>query len=277
MSQPRELLSVGIDIGTTTTQLVFSSLSLVDVARVGQIPRISITDRKILYQSEIIFTPLINPETIDVDQLIEFIRTQYTTAGVLPSQVETGAAIITGETARKKNADEILKAAAGLAGDFVVTVAGPHVESIAAGRGSGAAEYSRDHFTTVTNVDIGGGSANSAQFKQGNSCSSFSHEHRRPSDWSGSIEWSDQSDQSSGQVLLNALGYPLIIGDHIQLREIQSICDLMCDLIIELIEGKSSPLAQKLYLTPPAQISAKGKTILFLRRCRDLLLSESPC
>ena len=263
MSQPRELLSVGIDIGTTTTQLVFSSLSLVDVARVGQIPRISITDRKILYQSEIIFTPLINPETIDVDQLVEFIRTQYATAGVLPSQVETGAAIITGETARKKNADEILKAAAGLAGDFVVTVAGPHVESIAAGRGSGAAEYSRDHFTTVTNVDIGGGSANSAQFKQGTLIAASAMNIGGRVIGLDPVNGVINQINPPGQTLLNELDFQLKIGDSIQLREIHSICNRMCDLVIELIEGKSSPLAQKLYLTPPAQVSAKGKTILF--------------
>ncbi|HZU87167.1 MAG TPA: ethanolamine ammonia-lyase reactivating factor EutA, partial [Anaerolineaceae bacterium] len=135
----RQLLSVGIDLGTTTSQLVFSTLTLVDVARAGQIPRINITDRKVVYQSEIVFTPLVDAETVDVTRLMEFIRGQYQEAGVLPSQVETGAVIITGETAKKRNADEILKAAAGLAGDFVVTVAGPNVESLIAGRGSGAA------------------------------------------------------------------------------------------------------------------------------------------
>ena len=80
--------------------------------------------------------------------------------------METGAVIITGETARKKNADEILQAIAGLAGEFVVSVAGPHVESLISGRGSGAAQLLAAHFTTVTNVDIGGGSANSAIFRR---------------------------------------------------------------------------------------------------------------
>ena len=263
MSQSRQILSVGIDIGTTTTQLVFSSLALMDVARVGQIPRINITDRKILYQSEIIFTPLVDSETIDVDRLVQFIRSQYASAGVMPSQVETGAAIITGETARKKNADEILKAAAGLAGDFVVTVAGPHVESIAAGRGSGAAEYSRDHFTTVTNIDIGGGSANSAQFKQGNLVAAAAM------NIGGRVIGIDPNTSTitqinpPGQILFEELGYHLKLGDQIHTTEINQICDLMCDLVLELIEGKSSPLAQKLYLTPPAQIFGTGKTILF--------------
>src|SRR5574342_969756 len=167
MSESRDLLSVGVDVGTTTTQVVFSRLNLQDVSRPGQIPRIDITDRKVIYQSPIVFTPLLDFETIDADKLNQIVRGEYVNAGVDPRQVETGAVIITGETAKKKNADEILRALAGLAGEFVVTVAGPHLESLIAGRGAGAAQYSQQHFTRVTSVDIGGGSANSALFHAG--------------------------------------------------------------------------------------------------------------
>ena len=55
-----------------------------------------------------------------------------------------------------------------MAGDFIVSIAGPNVESLISGRGSGAAQYSQSHYATVTNVDIGGGSANSAIFRSGN-------------------------------------------------------------------------------------------------------------
>src|SRR3972149_10072762 len=167
MSDSRDLLSVGVDVGTTTTQIVFSRLNLQDVSRPGQIPRINITKRKVIYLSPIVFTPLIDAETIDADKLNEIVRREYSTAGVDPSQVETGAVIITGETAKKKNADEILRALSGLAGEFVVTVAGPHLESLIAGRGAGAAQYSQRHFCKVTRVDIGGGRANSGLFHTG--------------------------------------------------------------------------------------------------------------
>src|SRR5690606_5642034 len=86
---------------------------------------------------------------------------------VTPDDVETGAVIITGETARTKNAEAILAAVSGLAGDFVVTVAGPNLESQIAGRGSGAAAYSAQEYTTAVNVDIGGGSSNAAVFRSG--------------------------------------------------------------------------------------------------------------
>ena len=51
--------------------------------------------------------------------------------------LRTGAVIITGETARKENANEVLEALSDLAGDFVVATAGPDLESILAARGAG--------------------------------------------------------------------------------------------------------------------------------------------
>ena len=155
MANARSLLSVGIDVGTTTTQIIFSRLNLADVARPGQIPRLAITGREVLYQSPIVFTPLADRETVDAVKLNEIVRREYAAAGVDPTQVETGAVIITGETAKKKNADEILRVLSGLAGEFVVSVAGPHVESLISGRGAGAAQYSQSHYTTVTKKSEG--------------------------------------------------------------------------------------------------------------------------
>ena len=89
-----------------------------------------------IYQSPIVFTPLKDFDTIDADKLNEIVRREYEAANVNPKDVETGAVIITGETAKKKNADEILRALSGLAGEFVVSVAGPNVESLIAGKGA---------------------------------------------------------------------------------------------------------------------------------------------
>ena len=138
MPDTQSLLSVGIDVGTTTTQVVFSRLQLANVARTGLIPRVSITAREILYQSPIMLTPLQDEQTIDAEKLQAIVRQEYAAAQVDPGQVETGAVIITGETAKKKNADAILQALTGLAGEFIVSIAGPNVESLISGRGSGA-------------------------------------------------------------------------------------------------------------------------------------------
>ncbi len=257
------MLSVGVDVGTTTTQVVFSRLSLTDVSRPGQIPRISITDRAVLYQSPIVFTPLKDYETVDADQLNEIVRREYAAAGVDPKRVETGAVIITGETAKKKNADEILRALSGLAGEFVVSVAGPHVESLIAGRGAGAAGYSQTHYTSVTNVDIGGGSANSATFHSGNFVSAAAM------NFGGRIL---EVEHGSGRVrhiaepakhILADCGIQLEAGSSPTLEELRRFTDRMADLAVELVEGTASPLAQKVYLTPPAPISGKGTVLMF--------------
>lgn len=262
MSDSRDLLSVGVDVGTTTTQIVFSRLNLKDVSRAGQIPRINITDRKVIYQSPIVFTPLIDSETIDADKLNQIVRREYETAGVDPSQVETGAVIITGETAKKKNADEILRALSGLAGEFVVSVAGPNVESLIAGKGAGAAQYSQLNYATVTNVDIGGGSANSATFRSGNLIGAAAM------NYGGRIL---EVENGSGRVrhiaepaknILADIGLNLHVGDSPSLDDLRRFTDRMADLTVELIEGTNSPLAQKIYLTPPVGVSGKGSVLM---------------
>ena len=84
MADNRSLLSVGLDIGTTTTQVIFSRLNLSDVARPGQIPRMAITGREVLYQSPVVFTPLADRDTVNADKLVEIVRREYAAAGVLP-------------------------------------------------------------------------------------------------------------------------------------------------------------------------------------------------
>jgi ethanolamine utilization protein EutA len=261
MNDTHKMVSVGIDIGTTTTQVIFSQLALVEIARAGQIPRVDIIARTVLHESEIVFTPLVDAETIDAARLSEILRKEYQKAGILPAQVETGAVIITGETARKKNADQILKAIADLAGDFVVTVAGPNVEGMIAGRGSGAATYSRQHFTTVTNIDIGGGSANSAAFRQGNLVGSAAMNYggRIIEMNSGSI----QAITRAGEWIINAAGLQLRIGDRPTLGELQRVTDCMADVTLNLIEGSTSALAEKLYQTLPTPFPGVGKPVMF--------------
>ena len=263
MAETRSLLSVGLDIGTTTTQIIFSRLKLADVARPGQIPRMAITGREILYQSPIVFTPLADRETVDAAKLEEIIRREYLAAGISPSQVETGAVIITGETAKKKNADQILQALSGLAGEFVVSVAGPHVESLIAGRGAGAATYSQSHYNTVTNVDIGGGSANSVTFRSGNFLAAAAM------NYGGRIV---EIDHLTGKInhlaeparqISADCGLKFELGEAPSLEELKRFTNRMADMTIELIEGTNSPLAQKLYLTPPTQISGKGSVLMF--------------
>lgn len=162
-----EILSAGIDIGTSTTQLVFSKIVIENTASSFSVPRISIVEKEIIYRSNIYFTPLKSQSEIDGQKVREIIEEEYKRANITPSNVKTGAIIITGETARKENANEVLQTLSGLAGDFVVATAGPDLESIIAGKGAGADKISDEEFCTVVNLDIGGGTTNLAMFKNG--------------------------------------------------------------------------------------------------------------
>ena len=162
-----QLLSVGIDIGTSTTQLILSRLTLENRAAPFTVPRVAISDREVLYRSGIHFTPLLSDTVIDAAGVRDIVAEEYRKSGFSPHQVDTGAVIITGETARKENAREVLSALSEFAGDFVVATAGPDLESILAARGAGADEYSWEHHTTVLHFDIGGGTANLAKYAHG--------------------------------------------------------------------------------------------------------------
>lgn len=161
------ILSVGIDIGTSTTQLIFSRLTIENQASSYTVPRINIVDKEVIYRSRIYFTPLRSPTEIDAEAVKKIVRSEYRAAGITPEELKTGAVIITGETARKENANEVLSALSDLAGDFVVATAGPDLESVLSGRGAGADVLSKEKHTTVANLDIGGGTTNIALYEKG--------------------------------------------------------------------------------------------------------------
>lgn len=161
------LTSVGIDIGTTTTQLVLSQLTLTNVMPGSQVPKIEVSDKQVRYRGEIYFTPFVDRQHVDGRALSNIIAKEYSNAGVRMSDIDIGAIIITGETAKKENASEIIHSLADYAGDFVVAIAGPDLESIIAGKGSGAEEMSKRMHAQVVNVDIGGGTTNIVVFDSG--------------------------------------------------------------------------------------------------------------
>ena len=132
-----DILSVGIDIGTSTTQLVFSRITMEDQGSYFSVPRVSIVDKEIIYRSEVYLTPLLSPVLVDGAGVGRIAEEEYRRAGCPPADVDTGAVIITGESARKENAAAVLEELSALAGEFVVSTAGPDLESVIAGRAAG--------------------------------------------------------------------------------------------------------------------------------------------
>ncbi|SJZ38011.1 ethanolamine utilization protein EutA [Pilibacter termitis] len=165
--EKEKLLSVGIDLGTSTSQIIISELTVENFASDFTIPRIDISEKEIVYRSEIIFTPLLDESNIDAEKLKEFVEREYERAGIQKGAIHTGAVIITGETARKENASNVLNALSNFAGDFVVATAGPDLESIIAGKGAGTQFISKESGERAVNLDIGGGTSNLVVFSAG--------------------------------------------------------------------------------------------------------------
>ena len=161
------LLSVGLDVGTTSTQLIFSRLRIENKAGSFAVPELQISDREILYESPVHFTPLLHGELVDAEALKRIVDGEYAAAGIDKKDVDTGAIIITGETSRKENARAVLEALSAYAGDFVVATAGPDLESVLAAKGSGAVDFSARTGKTVLHMDIGGGTSNLALIEDG--------------------------------------------------------------------------------------------------------------
>ena len=162
-----ELLSVGLDVGTTTTQLIVSELQAENRASGFAVPEMEITDRRILYESPVILTPMLDAARVDGEGIAHFVAAEYEKAGICREQVDTGAIIITGETSRKENAQVVLNALSSFAGEFVVATAGPDLESVLSAKGAGAVNYSERTGERVLHMDIGGGTSNLSLIENG--------------------------------------------------------------------------------------------------------------
>ncbi len=161
------LQSVGLDVGTTTTQLIVSRLQVENRAGAFSVPQLAITDREVLYQSPVYMTPLQGGKLVDGAALRDLVAKEYEKAGITRETVDTGAVIITGETSRKENARRVLENLSEFAGDFVVATAGPDLESVLAAKGAGAVGYSEATGKRVLHMDIGGGTSNLALVEEG--------------------------------------------------------------------------------------------------------------
>src|SRR5260370_19990273 len=151
------ILSVGVDIGSSTSHLVFSRIVL---ERLDS--RYVVTTRETFYESDILLTPYTEEENIDAEKLGAFIAKQYGFAKVDPHEIYTDALILTGVAVRRKNARAIADLFAAQTGKLVAVSAGDSLETVMAAYGSGAVQRSARDKATVMNVDIGGRTSESA-------------------------------------------------------------------------------------------------------------------
>ena len=251
-----EILSVGVDVGSSTSHLVFSNLFLKRDER-SETKKFRIEDRKVIYEGRIINTPLLDNNTIDIGRLAAFLKEEYEIAGINPADIQTGAVIVTGETARKKNAAEIAAALSNDAGKFVAATAGPNFESMLAAMGSGATARSKQNGRTILTCDIGGGTSNIAIVANGENVatSCISVGGRLIGTHPDGKIW--RIDGPAQKVMAH-LGLNYAVGDIIPLEDLEKIADALVGILFEALSGPvKSSLGRQLMLTADPSFPSK--------------------
>jgi len=244
------LRSVGIDIGSSGTQVVFSRLNL---RRLGEdlSSRYFVVSRETLFQSPVSLTPYRNEELIDDVELGAIIDRAYADAGLHPDDIDAGVVILTGEALRRENAEAIAGLIAEQGGEFVCASAGHHMESMLAAFGSGAARVSHDTGKRILNVDIGGGTTKLAIVEKGRVLATAAvHVGGRllvvgPD---GTITRLDPA----GRHLAAQAGFHWNRGDVADPDALQQVAEWMADAVLTSISPRPLPDAiRHLYLTEP--------------------------
>jgi ethanolamine utilization protein EutA len=244
------LVTVGIDIGSSGTQVIFSRINL---RRYGEdlTSRYYIVSRETLFQSPVALTPYSSDERIDEAALGAIIDGAYEAAGVKPEEIDTGVVILTGEALRRENAQAIAGLLAEQRGDFVTATAGHHMESMLAAYGSGASKVSYDEDKRLLNIDIGGGTTKLAVVEKGNVIATAAlHIGGRLHvvDAIGRLVRLDPA----GKFHAREAGFYWNRGDVLAPAQLDRLAENMADLLVAALTQRPVPHAiEHLYLTDP--------------------------
>ena len=254
-----ELTSVGVDIGSSTSHLIFSKLVLERVQN-----RYVTVERTVLGQSDILLTPYKDEgTTIDGEALGKFIDRQYQLAGLQREEIDTGALILTGVALLRENSRAIAELFAQETGKFVAVSAGDNLESTMAALGSGAAALSGDRYPTVLNIDVGGGTTKLA------SCQGGKVLEVAAADIGARLVVADENGtltrlEESGERIGKNLGLDLKIGGNITKEQMGQMAAYMAEKLLEIVTKPSlSPGAQELMRTSHLALAGKADAFCF--------------
>jgi ethanolamine utilization protein EutA len=266
-----ELSTVGIDIGSATTHVTFARIYL---QRVGQLmtDRYTVVRRDVLAQSPIALTPYIDGDDIDAAAVRELVRQAYSGAGIRPSDVDTGAVLLTGVALLRRNAESLTRELAAYAGDFVCAAASHHLEALLAAHGSGAVRHSATNPGRVLSLDIGGGTAKFTWLRDGHA------EHTAALGVGGRlVAWDDagivRRVEPYAERFAAALGVPLRVGEPLAPAAVTELCDAMAATVAQAAAGTLAPLGKEVAVTdwpepggPPDTVVVSGGVAEFLTR-----------
>jgi len=250
LSDRISLLSVGIDIGSSGTQVIFSRVLMRRLSE-DLTSRYFVVSRETLYQSPVALTPYQSEKRIDERGVGDIVDAAYADAKIHPDEIDTGAVILTGEALRRENAKAIADVIAEIGGEFVCATAGHHMESLLAAYGSGAAKASHDLQRPVLNIDIGGGTTKLALLEEGKVV------HTAAIHIGGRLAVVDEEarltrlDPAGAQLARNA-GLDWSLGQVVTDAEIDRVTAWMADALVEaLAESPASRDVEALWLTDP--------------------------
>ncbi|MGY5878733.1 MAG: ethanolamine ammonia-lyase reactivating factor EutA [Candidatus Thorarchaeota archaeon] len=270
-----KVLSVGIDIGSSTSHLIFSRLTLKrEVSFFNMSNRFLMVNREIIYESPIIFTPLLDRYTIDIDAVVKFCEEEYKKAGFAPEDVETGAVIVTGETAKKQNADEIVSRLSSESGKFVSAIAGVNLESLLSAMGSGIVVQSGYRMKNILHVDVGGGTSNMAIASMGQvlstSCINVGGRLLGIDD-----EFKIWRIDGPTQFLMKELGMSFEIGDIIPEENARTIAREYAKALVEVMRGPAtSTIAKELMMAEDLDFSIPVDEVSFSGGVAEMLYGD---
>ncbi len=246
----KRISSVGIDVGTSTSHLIFSELVLRKDPS-SRTEKYHVAERNIQYRGNIFFTPLTDKNEINLEELIQYLLNEYEKAGKNTTEIDTGAVIITGESAKKENAEKIIEILARKTGKFVAASAGPNFESIISAYGSGAVNYSHKHSCKVIHSDVGGGTSNTAVINNGEiiatACINVG----------GRLFIFNDKDEiirlePAGKITLKHCKLDLRIGDIVTSQQKNQIAHKLASALLEVITGQElSAFTKELMITAP--------------------------
>ncbi len=255
------LTTVGIDIGSSGTQVIFSRVHLRRLAE-DLTSRYYVVSRETLFQSPVALTPYQSEERIDDQKLGEIIDDAYVAAGVHPDNIDTGVVILTGEALRRENAQGIAAVLSEQGGEFVTATAGHHMESMLAAYGSGAARVSSDEHKRILNIDIGGGTTKLGLVENGKVIATAAVHigGRLQVVENGTIVRLDPA----GKHHAKRAGFSWNRGDTINPADMQKVADVMADTLVAAIAKKPLPHdVAHLYLTDPIAEFGRIDGIIF--------------
>jgi ethanolamine utilization protein EutA len=243
------LTSVGIDIGSSGTQVIFSRIHLRRLSE-DLTSRYYVVSREQLYLSPVSLTPYASVTRIDEDKLRDIVLEAYEGAGLKKDDVDTGAVILTGEALRRENAQAISAMLSEAGGEFVCATAGHHMESMLAAYGSGAAQASLDLGKRVLNVDIGGGTTKLGLIEGGKVLVTAAVHigGRLQVTEAGKIVRLDPA----GRTHARRAGFDWNLGDTINPDDLDKVADVMAETLVAALTERPIPHdVAHLYLTDP--------------------------